>query len=113
MSTTTIRFDPLLKKRLAKASRRTGATAHALIIEAVEKSLEELESDAEFHELADQRWASFLATGKTVTWEDGKAYLEALARGEKPRRPRARRWLRAVMGVPPHPDPLPEGEGTN
>jgi hypothetical protein len=32
-----------------------------------------------------------MATGKTVPWDDAKAYLEARARGEKPRKPAARK----------------------
>jgi len=31
-----------------------------------------------------------LATGKTVPWDDAKAWLEARSRGEHPRKPVAR-----------------------
>jgi hypothetical protein len=40
--------------------------------------------------LANERWTRVLSTGKTVSWEDAKAYLEARARGEKARRPAGR-----------------------
>lgn len=91
MSTTTLRISPPLRARLAAAAKTTGVSAHALILDALERRIEELEVDAEFHALADQRWAAFLKSGKSVSWEDGKSYLEALARGEKPKKPRARK----------------------
>ena len=91
MSTTTLRISPPLRSRLAAAARSTGVSAHALILDALERRIEELEVDAEFHALADQRWAAFLKTRKSVSWGDGKNHLKALARGEKPKTARARR----------------------
>jgi hypothetical protein len=48
------------------------------------------EQDEAFHRVADARWANVLATGKTVAWNDAKAWLEARSRGERPRKPAAR-----------------------
>lgn len=53
--------------------------------------MNEEKSKTAFHARADQRWREFLKTGKSVSWADGKKYLEALARGEKPKRPKARK----------------------
>jgi predicted transcriptional regulator len=94
MGTTTVRIAAPMKSRIARASKQTGLTAHALILDAVERRLEELEIDAEFHKLGEKRWAEFLKTGRSVPLEEGMAYLEALARGEKPKKPRARRLTR-------------------
>lgn len=94
MSTTTIRLSTPLKARVAKATKQTGLSAHALIVDAVERRLEELEAEAEFHKLGEQRWATFLKTGKSVSLNDGAAFLEALAQGEKPKKPRGRRLSR-------------------
>ena len=43
--------------------------------------------DEELHCLAEERWALPLQTRQTVSWADAKAYLEACAKAEKPRRP--------------------------
>ena len=91
MSTTTIRIDDDLKARLAAAAQVAGKTSHAFILDAIVQTVEQVEVDAEFERLADGRWARVLATGQTVPWDDTKAYLEARMRGDKPRKPAARK----------------------
>lgn len=90
MSTTTIRIEEDLKARVAAAARVSGKTAHAFILDAIAQTVEQVETDAEFHRLADERWAKVLATGKTVPWDEARVYLEARARGGKVRKPAAR-----------------------
>jgi predicted transcriptional regulator len=91
MSTTTIRLEDDLKARVAAAAAAAGKTAHAFILDAIAQSVEQAELDADFHRVADERWAKVLATGKTVPWNEAKAYLERRARGESVRRPGARK----------------------
>lgn len=91
MSTTTIRIEDELKARVAAAAERAGKTAHAYILDAIARTVEQAELDDEFHRLADKRWANILATGKTVPWDQARDYLEARARGETVRRPAARK----------------------
>ena len=91
MPTTTIRIDAGLKARLAAAAERAGKTAHAFILDAIAQTVEQVELDDDFHRVADKRWAKLLATGKTVPWDTAKAYLEARARGERARKPAARK----------------------
>lgn len=91
MSTTTIRIDEELKSRVAAAAQRAGKTAHAFIIEAIARTVEQVELDEAFERVAEDRWAALLANGKSVAWPDAKAWLDARARGERPRRPTARR----------------------
>lgn len=94
MATTTIRIDDELKTRVASAAERTGKTAHAFILDAIAQTVEHVEQDDEFHRLADERWAKVLAKGKTVPWDDAKAYLAARARGDRPAKPVARKLVR-------------------
>jgi predicted transcriptional regulator len=91
MSTTTIRIEDDLKARVAAAAERAGKTAHAFILDAIARTVEQVELEDEFHRVADQRWARVLATGKTVPWDDAKAYLETRSRGQRPRKPAARK----------------------
>lgn len=94
MSTTTIRIEDDLKARIAAAAERAGKSAHGFILDAIAQTVEQAELDQEFHRIADERWAKVLATRKTVPWDDAKAYLKARARGERPRRPSARKLRR-------------------
>ena len=91
MGTTTIRLEEELKARVVTAAERAGKTAHAFILDAIAQRVEQVEQDDDFHRQADERWAAVLSTGKTVPWDEAKAHLEARARGEKPRRPVARK----------------------
>ena len=91
MSTTTIRIEDDLKARVAAAAQIAGKTTHAFILDAIAQTVEQVELDHEVHAVADQRWAKIVATGKTVPWEDTKAYLATRSRGERPRKPTARK----------------------
>ena len=91
MSTTTIRIEDELKARVAAAAERAGKTTHAFILDAIAETVEQAELDVEFHRIADERWAKVLATQKTVLWDEAKAYLAARSRGERPRKPAARK----------------------
>ena len=94
MSTTTIRIEDDLKARIAAAAQRAGKTAHAFILDAISQTVEQVELDNAFHAVADQRWANIQASGKTVPWDDAKAYLAARANGEPTRKPAARKMAK-------------------
>ena len=91
MTTTTIRIADDLKARVAAAAERAGKTAHAFILDAIAQTVEQVELDEAFHRVAEERWAKVLATGKTVPWDDAKSWIEARSRGERPRKPMARK----------------------
>jgi predicted transcriptional regulator len=91
MTTTTIRIDDDLKARVAAAAERAGKSAHAFIVDAIARTVEQVELDEAFQRVGEERWAKVLATGKTVAWNDAKTWIEARARGERPRKPVARK----------------------
>jgi predicted transcriptional regulator len=90
MSTTTIRIEDELKARVAAAAQHMGKSAHAFIVDALAQRVEQVEQEAAFHALADERWARIRATGDTVAWDDAKAYLSARAKGEQVAKPGVR-----------------------
>jgi predicted transcriptional regulator len=90
MQTTTIRLDDTRKERIAAAADLVGKSAHTFILDAISQTLEQAELDREFNKIAGGRWQGILASGKTVPWEDSKAYLTAKSTGKKPNRPLAR-----------------------
>lgn len=90
MTTTTIRIDDDLKARIATAAERAGKTSHAFMVDAIARATEDEERAGEFQGVAGERWKKFLKTGQAISWEEGRVYLEARVRGEKPVRPRPR-----------------------
>ena len=68
MSTTTIRLPEDLKARVAAAAERAGTTAHSFILEAIAEKADQAERRADFHDVAEERCADLLASGKTIPW---------------------------------------------
>ncbi len=91
MSTTTIRLPDALKARIAKAAEAAGTTSHSFILEAIAEKAEQAERRAEFHALADQRYAQFLDSGESIPWEDARAWLKQRIAGKRVKRPAARK----------------------
>jgi predicted transcriptional regulator len=94
VSTTTIRLPDALKARIAKAAEAAGTTSHNFILEAIAEKAEQAERRAEFHALADQRYAQFLDSGESIPWEDARAWLKQRIAGKRVRRPAARKQAR-------------------
>ena len=83
--TTTIRLEETLRERLAGAAERAGKTPHALILEAVALRVEQSEQEAEFHAVADKRWAKMLKSGKSISLDDALAHVATKTKGSKRR----------------------------
>ena len=50
-------------------------------------------------DIADERYARIVATGKTIPWQEMRSYLEARVAGKKVKRPRRRNWLAETIFV--------------
>jgi predicted transcriptional regulator len=94
MSTTTLKLPDELRKRVAAAVEGTGQSAHAFMVEAIERQTR----------LAEQR-RSFVADALAAREEAGRSglaypagevhrYIQARARSEKVARPEPRKWRR-------------------
>lgn len=94
MSTTTIRLPQDLKEQVARAARRSGATAHGFILEAIREKAEQEERRVEFMDTAERRYAEIVASGKTVSWKEMRRYLKRRLAGARPARPKARKLSR-------------------
>jgi predicted transcriptional regulator len=91
-ATTTIRLPPELRQRLKVLSRKTGRSAHSLIVEAVERHAdyeEQLQALVQEAIAADSRIEE---TGEVYRAEDVHAWMERLA--TKPNAARPRPWRR-------------------
>lgn len=91
MPTTTIRLGEHLQARIATAAEREGKTADAFMVDAIVRAVERSESGEEFQRAAEERLAELLETGKSVGFDEARAYLEARAQGQRPARPSARK----------------------
>jgi uncharacterized protein (DUF1778 family) len=91
MSTTTIRIPEHLKARLAAAAEKAGTTAHSFILEAIAEKAEQAERRADFHAVADKRYARLVASGKTIPWEKMRSYLESRIAKKPITRPSAKK----------------------
>lgn len=94
MSTTTIRLPDELKTRISRAAERAGTTAHSFILNAIEEKTSQDERQADFHDVADQRYADILARGETIPWAEMRRYLEDRLAGKPSKRPIARKFSR-------------------
>ena len=94
MPTTTVRLPDDLKARVAAAAKRAGTTAHGFILEAIAEKAEQAERRADFDAVAEARYAGIVASGKTIPWQEMRAYLEARMAGNAAQRPLARKLAR-------------------
>ena len=94
MSTTTIRLPEELKARVAAAAKRSGTTTHNFILEAIAKKTEQDDLRADFDAVAEHRYARIVATGKTISWQEMRGYLEDRLAGNEVKRPVARKLAR-------------------
>ena len=65
-----------------------------LILEAISDRVNQEERRGDFNELADTRYAHIIATGKTISWNEMRGYLEDRLAGKTTTRPVARKLAR-------------------
>lgn len=94
MSTTTIRLPEDLKARVAAAAKRAGTSTHGFILEAIAEKAELEDRRADFDAVAEERYARIVSSGKTIPWQEMRAYLEERLAGNKAKRPAARKLAR-------------------
>lgn len=89
---TTLKLPAELKERVAEVARKVGKSPHAFMIEAIEQQTSMAERRRSFLEDAYRSRQDTERTGLGHPAEDVHRYVAALARGEKPPRPRPRKW---------------------
>lgn len=94
MTTTTIRMPEDLKARVAAAAKRSGMTPHGFMLDAIAEKAEQAELRADFDAVAEARYARIVDSGKTVSWQEMRKYLEQRLAGKSVKRPAARKLAR-------------------
>ena len=90
--TTSVKLPPKLKARITALARKSGRSAHSFIVEAIERHAEREERLQTFVKEAVAADADIERTGEMYRAEDVHAWLERLAKGQKPPRPKS--WQR-------------------
>ena len=91
MTATSLRLPDEIKALATRVAEREGKTPHAYLLEVVSERVKADAARQEFEVEAERRWKKMLRTGEYLTMEDIRAYVQALARGDRPERPKARR----------------------
>lgn len=84
-------MDVELKARVRRAAAKQGTTPHSFMLEAIAEKAERASLRAEFHELADRRFAEMQASGKSIPWPAMKRYLQDRIAGKTAVRPTPRK----------------------
>lgn len=87
MTTITVRLPKHLSARVARATELVGTTPRGFVLEAIVEKLELAERRAEFHAVADQRYAQFLEDGESHPWEEVRTCLMERLAGARVKRP--------------------------
>ena len=88
MSTTTIRLPEDLKLRVDRLAAASGGTAHAFMLDAIAEATDRMERRLDFETEAERRLQHMQETGEYLSLDDLRSYAMALARGEKPPKPK-------------------------
>lgn len=91
-ATTTIRLPPKLRARIQALARQSGRSAHSVILEAVERHADYEEQMRSLVKDALEADAEIERTAEVYRAEDVHAWMDRLARGESPARPKS--WRR-------------------
>lgn len=92
MSTTSVKLPPQLKARVAALAKKTGRSAHSLIVEAVERQTTAEERMEQFVAAALAADADVERTGEVYRADDVHKWLKRLAAGKAAPRPKP--WRR-------------------
>lgn len=92
MSTTSVKLPPELKARVAALAKKTGRSAHSLIVEAVERQTTAEERMEQFVGAALAADADVERTGEVYRADDVHKWLARLATGKAAPRPKP--WRR-------------------
>ena len=79
MSTTTLRLDATLKRRIANLANASGRTPHSLMVEALEQKADEIEAQNAFARAAAKRDQALQAGQKGAEWHAMKTWLRGTA----------------------------------
>ena len=94
MPPTTLKLSAELKQRIEAVARDAGQSAHAFMIDAIERETRLAEQRREFVAAALEAREEFARNGAGHDAHEVHAYLAARARGKRATRPKVKHWPR-------------------
>jgi predicted transcriptional regulator len=95
MAATSLKLPDDLKRRVAELVEGSNRTVHSFMVEAIERAAQREELRKRFGEEAALSEREAERTGKVLDANEAFDYLEAKAKGQKVKRPRAKAWRRS------------------
>jgi predicted transcriptional regulator len=92
MPVTSLKLPEALKARIARVVENTDQSAHAFMVDAIERQTALAEARKRFVSDAVAAEASMLRSGKGYLANDVHRYMEAKAAGKRSLRPKSKRW---------------------
>lgn len=92
MTTTSLKLPVELKQRAANAAAKLGVSAHAFMVDAIERAATAAERRASFVADAETARADMIASGKGHDADEVHAWLKAKVAGKKAAKPKAKSW---------------------
>lgn len=92
IAATSLKLPRSLKARIEKLARRSGASAHSLMVQALAEHVEAAERHIRFFDDAARADEAMQKSGSGYAMRDVHAYAIAKARGRAARRPKPLRW---------------------
>jgi predicted transcriptional regulator len=92
ITATSLKLPAELKNRLAEIAQRSGQTAHAYMISALQERVQQDERAQRFLRDANAADKAMLRSGNGFAAADVHAYVAQLVAGRKSKRPAARNW---------------------
>ena len=95
MPITSLKLSEELRRRIRTIAAGSDRTAHAFMVDAIERAARAEELRRRFGEEAQAAEEETLRSGKAYDASEVFGYLETRARGRKPKRPRLKSWRRS------------------
>ena len=95
MPMTSLKLSEELRRRIQSIVADSDRTAHAFMVDAIERAARAEELRRRFGEEAHAAEEETLRSGKAYDADEVFGYLDARARGRKARRPRLKSWRRS------------------
>lgn len=92
MSTTSLKLPDELKQRAAHAAEQQGKTAHAFMVEAIERAAALAELRSSFVNEAAASYKAAVKSGLGYDADEVTVYIRKRAAGKKAVRPKAKSW---------------------
>ncbi|OGA73258.1 MAG: hypothetical protein A3G27_19335 [Betaproteobacteria bacterium RIFCSPLOWO2_12_FULL_66_14] len=92
LAATSLKLPKSLKTRIDRLARRSGASAHALMVQALAEHVDAAERHQRFLDDAERADTAMQKSARGYAMRDVHAYITARARGRVAKRPKPVRW---------------------